>query len=153
MTCSSFGHAPKFVWIGPDGSPLPFRNFEEIEDFLASATIVAAEDIGSGVTKPKKILLAKDGKIKIKSIENGHKKTYEPDDSYTPPANGRKRGMYKQANKKPSRAIPTYSGYTFAVRIDDKLAALESVTKNMGDCKNKDVLLSILADYNKLKGF
>jgi hypothetical protein len=64
---TSAGHTPKFVWIGPDGSPLPFRDFEEIEDFLASATIVAAEDVGSGVTEPKKILLAKDG-IRMNAI-------------------------------------------------------------------------------------
>ena len=58
---------PTAVWIGPNGSPLPFAGYEEIEEFLSTAVILEAEDVDSGVTKPKKLLLEKDG-IRMNAI-------------------------------------------------------------------------------------
>jgi len=61
------GHAqegpktPDRVFSGPDGSPLPFQTVSEIEEFLRSARIVDVQDIGEGVTKPKRLILEADG--------------------------------------------------------------------------------------------
>ncbi len=49
------------VWTGPDGKPLPFRNDEEILQFLRTAKVVSMKDIGTGITNPQKVLLEKDG--------------------------------------------------------------------------------------------
>jgi hypothetical protein len=51
----------KRVWRDPLGNPLPFATREELEQFLATATVVSQQKIPKGVTKPKKLLLEKDG--------------------------------------------------------------------------------------------
>jgi hypothetical protein len=48
-------------WLDPDGRPLPFATHEELENFLKTAEVVSSEDIGTGVTLPKKLLLEKGG--------------------------------------------------------------------------------------------
>ena len=53
--------APARVWIGPDGKPLPFKNDDEILEFLRTAKVVKLKDIPTGVTGPRKALLEKDG--------------------------------------------------------------------------------------------
>ena len=58
---------PATVWAGPDGSPLPFAGSDEIERFLSTAVILEAKEIRSGITKPKKLLLEKDG-IRMNAI-------------------------------------------------------------------------------------
>lgn len=52
---------PARVWRDPDLEPLPFETAQQVEDFLSSAKIVSQEEIPKGITKPKKILLEKDG--------------------------------------------------------------------------------------------
>lgn len=52
---------PPRVWRDPDLEPLPFTTAEEVQEFLSSAKVVSQEDIPIGVTKPKKLLLEKDG--------------------------------------------------------------------------------------------
>jgi len=47
--------------MGPSGKPLPFKNHKEIRDFLLTAKVIKIEDIPVGVTKPRKVLLEKDG--------------------------------------------------------------------------------------------
>jgi len=50
------------VFYDPDGKPLPFETFEEVEEFLETADIVWKEKLASGTNKRKrKILLEKDG--------------------------------------------------------------------------------------------
>ncbi len=49
------------VWTGPDGSVLPFRDDEEVLDFLRTATVVSTQAIPVGVTRPLKVLLERDG--------------------------------------------------------------------------------------------
>lgn len=49
------------VWRDPLGNPLPFETVEAMEVFLATAEVKSQQDIPKGVTKPKKILLEKDG--------------------------------------------------------------------------------------------
>ena len=50
------------VFYDPDGEPLPFETFEEVEDFLETADIVWKEKLDSGTNKRKrKIMLEKDG--------------------------------------------------------------------------------------------
>lgn len=49
------------VWLGPNGSPLPFSTDQQILEFLTTARVVSMKEIGDGVTKPKKVLLEKDG--------------------------------------------------------------------------------------------
>lgn len=48
-------------WLGPDGQPLPFATHEEVEEFLRTAEVVSIEDVGTGVTLPRKLLLEKGG--------------------------------------------------------------------------------------------
>lgn len=55
----SSGH--ERVWRDPLGNPLPFKTIQEMEEFLATAEVKSQQAIPKGVTKPKKILLEKDG--------------------------------------------------------------------------------------------
>lgn len=48
-------------WIGPDGQPLPFTSHEQLCEFLRTATVKADYDIPTGTSKPRKLLLEKDG--------------------------------------------------------------------------------------------
>jgi hypothetical protein len=48
-------------WLGPDGKPLPFKNDAEILEFLRTAEVVSIKTLSTGVTKPEKVLLEKDG--------------------------------------------------------------------------------------------
>ena len=48
-------------WLGADGQPVPFDSDEEILDFLRTADIISTESIPTGVTRPKKLLLERDG--------------------------------------------------------------------------------------------
>jgi hypothetical protein len=48
-------------WLGPDGKPLPFKNDVEILEFLRTADVVSMKTLSTGVTKPEKVLLEKDG--------------------------------------------------------------------------------------------
>jgi hypothetical protein len=52
---------PPRVLLGPDGAPLPFTSDQEILDFLSSAEIVEWAYVGEGVTRPRRIVLEKDG--------------------------------------------------------------------------------------------
>ncbi len=54
-------YGPAHVWTGPDGSPLPFETQEEIEAFLLTASPASSEMIFTGVNRPKKLMLEKDG--------------------------------------------------------------------------------------------
>lgn len=49
------------VWRGPEGWELPFRDFTEVEEFLQTARIEKARVLTSGVTRPIKVGLVKDG--------------------------------------------------------------------------------------------
>jgi len=50
------------VFYDPDGEPLPFKTFEEVENFLETADIVWKEKLATGTNKKKrKIMLEKDG--------------------------------------------------------------------------------------------
>lgn len=49
------------VWIGPDGTALPFRDYDEIEEFLSAAKILEVEEIPVGITKPVKMMMERDG--------------------------------------------------------------------------------------------
>jgi hypothetical protein len=48
-------------YLGPDGEPLPFSTPEEAAEFLASAEEIGSKDLSTGITKPRKLLLEKDG--------------------------------------------------------------------------------------------
>jgi hypothetical protein len=56
-----------FVWLGPGNDPLPFDSCSEIEEFLRTADVISMEVLDTGITKPKKVLLEKDG-IKMKAV-------------------------------------------------------------------------------------
>ncbi|MGH9792999.1 MAG: metallophosphoesterase [Candidatus Acidiferrales bacterium] len=53
--------AANVSWMGPEGEPLPFKNASEAEEFLRTAEVVSVRDVGSGITRPKKVLLEKEG--------------------------------------------------------------------------------------------
>lgn len=48
-------------WLGPDGESLPFASDEELRRFLTEATVVSMDDIPVGITRPKRLVLEKDG--------------------------------------------------------------------------------------------
>lgn len=53
---------PAHIWIGPDGTPLPFETADEIEAFLLTASPTSVKTIRTGVNRPKKMLLQKNGR-------------------------------------------------------------------------------------------
>ena len=52
------GRFEGYVWLDADGYPLPFQSDAEIEEYLRSATVVSTTKIGTGITQPRKLLLA-----------------------------------------------------------------------------------------------
>ena len=55
-------YGPSHIWTGQDGTPLPFETADEIEKFLMTAVPVFSEVITTGVNRPRKVLLEKDGR-------------------------------------------------------------------------------------------
>jgi hypothetical protein len=53
--------AAPWHWYGRDGKALPFRGIEDLEDFLRTAEVVSSETIKSGINRPLKVLLERDG--------------------------------------------------------------------------------------------
>jgi len=49
------------TFMGPDGQPLPFKYEHEVINFLKTARIEGEENISTGVTKPRKLLLTQNG--------------------------------------------------------------------------------------------
>jgi hypothetical protein len=47
--------------LDPEGKPLPFKSDREVLEFLATAREVSREDVETGITNPKRLLLEKDG--------------------------------------------------------------------------------------------
>lgn len=58
-------------WKGPAGEALPFRDDAEVIEFMRTASVVSIKEIGSGITKPKKVLLEKDG-VRMNVIFRAH---------------------------------------------------------------------------------
>jgi len=52
---------PYTIWLDPDGRPLPFKNDEEVMEFLRTAKPVSKKVVKTGVNAIKKVLLEKDG--------------------------------------------------------------------------------------------
>lgn len=52
---------PERVFRDVEGDPLPFQTDGEAEVFLLTAQVTSQRDIGTGVTKPKQLVLEKDG--------------------------------------------------------------------------------------------
>jgi hypothetical protein len=48
-------------YAGPEGKELPFSSAREVAEFLATAEEIASKDLSTGITKPKKLTLEKDG--------------------------------------------------------------------------------------------
>ncbi len=58
----SSGLQAEVVFLDPEGEPLPFESFEDVESFLKTADIVWKEKLAEGTNKRKrKIMLEKDG--------------------------------------------------------------------------------------------
>ena len=66
---SADANLPQRIFRGVDGKPLPFQTDEEVEGFLLSAEVISQRDIGTGVTKPKQLVLEKDG-LKVHAAFN-----------------------------------------------------------------------------------
>jgi hypothetical protein len=47
--------------LGPDGAALPFKNEQELLDFLRNARVIAKKELSSGKNRPLKVRLEKDG--------------------------------------------------------------------------------------------
>jgi hypothetical protein len=52
---------PRSVWVDPEGAPLPFASDDELMEFLRTASVVSRKTTETGITKPWKLLLEKDG--------------------------------------------------------------------------------------------
>lgn len=48
-------------WLGPQGDPLPVSSPEELQELLRTAEVVSTKTISSGINRPQKVLLQKDG--------------------------------------------------------------------------------------------
>jgi hypothetical protein len=57
----AYGPTSTFVWLGADKKPLPFRSAEELLIFLQTAEEVSSKPLSVGITKAKRIHLAKGG--------------------------------------------------------------------------------------------
>jgi hypothetical protein len=53
--------AENYTWTGPTGDPLPFKSFQDAEEFLASSDVARSKTRREGVNKYKKVVLDKDG--------------------------------------------------------------------------------------------
>ncbi len=51
----------KYSLLDVDGEPLPFSNDEQVMEFLREAEVLEITDLNRGITKPKKLILEKDG--------------------------------------------------------------------------------------------
>ena len=60
---------PDRVFRGVDGQALPFQDDPSAEEFLRTAAVTSQRDIGTGVTKPKQLVLEKDG-LKVHAAFN-----------------------------------------------------------------------------------
>jgi hypothetical protein len=54
-------------FLGPDGTVLPFESHDEILDFLKTARIVSDEPVPVGTTRPRKLVLERDG-VRVRAI-------------------------------------------------------------------------------------
>jgi hypothetical protein len=50
-----------FTFIGPDGNPLPFQGYSEVEAFLREAEVVSRKELRGSRNRPEKFLLRADG--------------------------------------------------------------------------------------------
>lgn len=53
--------ADPLAWLGPEGQETRFASLAELQDFLQTARILQIKEIGVGVTRPRRLLLEKDG--------------------------------------------------------------------------------------------
>ena len=53
--------SPERTFIGPDGNPLPFKTDAEIMEFMLTARVADETTIGTGINRPQKVTLEKDG--------------------------------------------------------------------------------------------
>jgi len=67
------------IWWGANGQPLPFTTDAEVMEFMRTAEVKSMKDIGEGVTKPKRLLLEKDG-IQMHAIFRDVSKVYQGGD-------------------------------------------------------------------------
>ena len=54
---------PERVFRDVDGKPLPFQTDGEVEEFLLTAEVTSETEIGTGVTKPKQLVLERDSLV------------------------------------------------------------------------------------------
>ncbi len=67
-------YGPVHVWTAENGTPLPFKTTDEIEAFLLTASPTFLETIRTGVNRPKKYLLHKNG-LQVRAIFRWESKT------------------------------------------------------------------------------
>ena len=64
------------AWLGPDGTPLPFRTTEEVADFLRQARVVEVSSKRlKGITRPRKVLV-ENGGIRANAVFRSINKEY-----------------------------------------------------------------------------
>lgn len=76
----------QFRWRDPEGNPLPFRDSADAVDFLRNATIASISEVGEGSTRPKKVLLERNGvraQAIFRSFERVQERVVDPDTGQT----------------------------------------------------------------------
>ena len=67
-------------WLGPDGVALPFVDDGEALEFLRTATVISAKQLGKGINRPYKLLLEQDG-VRAHAVfrrVDAHQPSYRP---------------------------------------------------------------------------
>lgn len=85
-------YGPPIVWKYEDGDPLAFDTIEDIEKFLLTSEISTSEIITTGVNRPLKVTLEKDGH-KINAIFRHQSKSENLETGGPGPRSGKKRSM------------------------------------------------------------
>ncbi len=74
------------VYRGADGQPLPFDSAAEVVEFLSTAGVVSSSEVAEGSTKPKKVLLERNGvraHAIFRSFERVQERIVDPDTGQT----------------------------------------------------------------------
>ena len=67
MLIAATGPGVQGPWLDPDSRPLPFKTDEEVLEFLRAADVIEIDQLGTGITKPRRLVLDKDG-LRMRAI-------------------------------------------------------------------------------------
>jgi hypothetical protein len=80
----AFTEAPQ-VWLGQDGTPLPFENDAEVLEFLRTARVVSRRTLEEGINREQQLLLEGNGvraHAIFRTVDRERRRTRRPDGRY-----------------------------------------------------------------------